>query len=67
MRWFPLKEGYQKKLVWVNIDQLTCIKFSIGADGGPMAYLIVSNGTELTSHDTDDLEKLQHLLQKNVC
>lgn len=67
MRWFPLKEGYQKKVVWVNIDHVTSVKFSTGADGLPMAYMILSTGAEVTTHDNEDLDKLHKILQKNSC
>ncbi len=67
MRWFPLKEGYQKKAVWLNIDQIIQIRFSTGSDGLPMAYLVSATGAELTTHDPDDLEKLQQVLQRNAC
>jgi len=67
MRWYPLKEGYQKKLLWLNIDQVIHIRFTTGSDGLPMAYLVGTNGTELTTHDPEDLEKLQQILQRNAC
>ena len=67
MRWFPLKEGYQKKIVWVNVDHVTTVKFASGADGMPMAYMTLSTGSEVTTHDKDDLDKLQRILEKNTC
>ena len=67
MRWMALKEGYQKKMMWLNIDHLTSVKFAVGADGQPMAYMLVSNGAEVTTHDPEDLERLHKILQKNAC
>lgn len=67
MRWFPLKEGYQKKPLWLNIDQVIQIRFTTGSDGQPMAYIVGSNSAEMTTHDAEDLEKLQQILQRNAC
>jgi len=65
MRWFALKEGYQKKPLWVNIDQVTHLRFTTGSDGLPMAFMVVSNGSEITTHDQEDLDKLQKVLTRN--
>jgi hypothetical protein len=67
MRWFALKEGYKKKPIWVNIDQIIQIRFGVGSDGQPLAYLSTASGEELSTHDTDDLEKLERVLHKNSC
>lgn len=67
MRWFSLKEGYKKKPVWVNIDQIIQIRFSSGSDGQPVVGLISASGEEITSHDAEDIEKLERVLQRNSC
>jgi len=67
MRWLQIKEGYQKKQLYVNVDQLANIKFAVGSDGAPMAYLIYNDGMELTTHDPEDLEKVKQILQRNAC
>ena len=67
MRWFQIKEGYQKKAIWVNMDQIANVKFATGSDNLPMAYLILADGMELTTHDSEDLEKLAQILQRNSC
>jgi len=66
MRWYPLKEGYQKRVVYVNFEHLTSIKFATGADGLPMAYMILTTGAEVTTHDPEDLDKLHKVLERNA-
>ena len=65
MRWYPLKEGYQKRTVYINFDLVTSVKFATGADGLPMAYMLMSTGAEVTTHDTEDLDKLHKMLERN--
>ena len=67
MRWIQMKEGYARKPLWINMDNVCSIKFSVGSDGQPMCYMTAADGEEVTTHDHDDLEKIKQVLQRNLC